>query len=250
MSTESGGDFANGRDSQLSLATKSRRMRRDSNNKRRETADFSSLNALLDSSTVTTGSCDNGHPSASTAHDNNFSVAVGEAGSGVCDELEEDGDGDETADFTSMLALLQSRGDSPAAVPAAPAAAAREDDLDDGDSSNSNVTSGSSLGTRSERAAAVRPRAKHHSNQKPGRTSDASRLVAPPSIPLVIGGEGGGGGGDGRGVPGPAVGKPRSPSRRPRRSINLDPRVSPATTWEDYAMPTPKPVSFLRCTRV
>lgn len=184
------------------------------------------------------------------------------------EDLDQVEDGDDTADFSSFMALASRekdiRGDDifsvttvaaaaagPATVPGASAGVyeTRETDADGGGDDVSG-SENSSLGSSwSKRAAAVRPRAPHHSNQKPGRNSEArGRLIAPPATAHMFGGTGGDAAAAAEPGVGPAPGpvrrKPRTAPRRPRRLIDLGPPLTPIDSWRDYAAPTPEAVSW------
>lgn len=212
---------------------------------RRETADFSSINALLDDSAFSdtgdgsaganpasgdgagTAQSDGGKEfesdaSSSSPYRQAGNNDGGDGGGAVAEgdgnvEGDDSGRDDETADFSALFALGE-MGMSPPPQPR-PAAAAVVGD-----------------------GAGAYPRARHHSNQKPSRGGKVPRVVPPPSVPSRGAARGGDGGGGGKGLSRPVSAKPKSPARRPRRSINLDPARAPVASWDDYAVPTPEPV--------
>lgn len=208
---------------------------------RRETADFSSLQSLLDSSTASEAS-----PNRPGQEDDAGEQLPGRrsaeehSADGRLVDME-DGGGDETSDFSSLMALVQSEGAGANSQARSSAEEHRGGRGTEGDPK--------SPGTWMERAAALRPRAPHRSNQKPGRANDESRPVPPPSVPLAVGaGARGIGKGASAAVPGPASVNPRSPARRPKRSMSLDPAVAAAvpTAWEVVALPASNAVG-VRC---
>ncbi|CAM9827028.1 unnamed protein product [Scytosiphon promiscuus] len=91
-------------------------------------------------------------------------------------------------------------------------------------------------------AAAVVPRARHESSQKPGRESLAEGLaeqslsVTPEGFMKVSGG-GGDGGGYANSSTRVSAAAAAEQGRRPRHSIS---RKTPPDNWEDLAMPTPE----------
>lgn len=231
--------------------------------KRRETADFSTLHSLLDTSASSAAFSDTafsllGTPQASVYPDNRQSLPCADIspsvareaeicqggdsmldGDSILEALGVDGeDGDDTADFSSLMTLVQGRGGEggaaanshPKKLTAATCLSSVDNDVDV--SGGGSRTPGSSW---SERAAATHPRAQYPSHRGGG----TNRLVPQPSVPLgvvvgkcVVGG-----------VRGPTSRKPRSPPRRPRRPINIDPSLTPTTSWRDNATTTPKGVS-------
>ena len=213
--------------------------------KRRETADFSTIHCLLDESTTSStdindDSNDNRQQldvHASRLNNARSDGAVypqfdprGRNHLGVSGSTEttasapvvpaQDRQGGETADFSSIMTLVEN----------------------DATQKETGTTSTGNGGK-----PAPRPRARRHSNQKSGRDGKG-----PPSAALSLvslgpsagGGDGGGGGGGGGGVGGkvcrPVSAKPKSPARRPRRSMNLDPSKRPTASWEVNAAATQK----------
>lgn len=184
---------------------------------RRETADFSAIHHLLDDSSTST-SVDAASPLVQPASTEALSP---EEGTDIVQEgaarfksrdasdLSAAGDeGGETADYTSLFAMMEMGGDGAGGRGASPAA--------------QNTATGKDLDGAAA-AAAYRPRAQHFSNEKPGRDGKAPRLVAPPSISAEVSArvcDDVDGGGDDR--TGPVSAQPKSPARRPRRSMNMD----------------------------
>lgn len=209
LASPEGGERAGGNETAEKSAIPSAKNETKRGHKRRDTADFSTINSLLDESTASSAAVDAG--------------TAGEQHRAVTAKAQQ---GDETADFSSLMTLVQN--------------GLTETETPPGDD-----------GTK----PSVRPRARRHSNQKPGRDGQGARLAAPPSVPLGgparvgeggsagSGGSGGIGGGGGK-VSRPVSAKPKPPARRPRRSINLDPSRTPAASWEDYAAPTPEAVRY------
>lgn len=111
-------------------------------------------------------------------------------------------------------------------------------------------------------AVASYPKARNRSNEKPGRDKSngnpaAGRLgVPPPAVmpPLekpsrASKATGVSVAGSGRNVSGGLVSaKPKSPARRPRRTIRLDPSRTRAEYWEDNVPPTSEEVRFFHFT--
>lgn len=154
------------------------------------------------------------------------------------EDTDGDGDGNDTADFSSFMALddiLIAAAAAPATVRGASAGVNKTRESDGGGGEDGATCGENSPGSSwSKRAAAVRSRAPHQSNQKPGRDSEAnSRLVAPPLTADVLGGVAAELGV--RPAPGPALHKPRTLSRRPRRSIDLDSPLASMDSWKDHA---------------
>ena len=209
LASPKGSKRAGGNETGEEPATPSARNGHKLGHKRRDTADFSIINSLLDESTASSTALH-----ADNASDQLHAVAA------------KGRQGEETADFSSLMTLVQNGLTETETPP-----------RDDG------------------AKPSARPRARRHSNQKPGRDGQGARLAAPPSVPLggpARVGEGGSagsgssgdvGGGGGK-VSRPVSAKPKPPARRPRRSINLDPSRTPAASWEDYAVPTPEAVRY------
>ncbi|CAN0478582.1 unnamed protein product, partial [Ectocarpus sp. 8 AP-2014] len=84
------------------------------------------------------------------------------------------------------------------------------------------------------------PRARHHSNQKPGRDSLAQGLVEPASLPPGALGTVGSAAGGVKEVA-PAANNPAAPTERVRRPKHSISRATPPDNWEHLAVPTPGP---------
>lgn len=188
---------------------------------RRMTADFSTINSLLDYSTTTEESsvADNDDTSAAA-----FAASPPPSGRGLAEEAvlhkmgaaataaAEAATRDATANYSSIVNLVEK------GPPSASLTAGR-------------------TGTRPAASSTTAPRAKHHSNQKPGRDSLAQGLVEP--VSSLLGASmsiSGGGGGE---EAGPSTNNPAAPTervRRPRHSIS---RKALPENWEDLVMPSP-----------
>lgn len=225
LASPEGSKRAGGKELAEEPASPSAKNEQKRGHKRRDTADFSTIHSLLDESMASSTSMD-ADTDRKLLHDaaapltmarnggTTGAPAIAVSSPAVADE---DRQGDETADFSSLMMLVENDAAENETPP-------RDDGAD----------------------IPARPRARRHSSQKSGRDGKGPRLSAPPSVPLggpARVGEGGstGGGGGGK-VSRPVSAKPKPPARRPRRSINLDPSRTPAASWEDYAAPTPEAV--------
>ena len=220
---------------------------------RRDTADFSTINSLLDESMA----------SSVTMDADTDSNQLRNAASAPSTMARSDGPAYLHPDARSRGLLGESDAPDFAATPPAVAAKGRRGDETADFSSLMTLVENDATETETPPRddgpkPPARPRARRHSNQKPGRDGKGAWFAAPPSVPLggsaTIGegssaSVGGGGVGDVRGASGkvsrPVSARPKSPARRPRRSITLDPSRKPAS-WEDNAAPTITPPEAVR----
>ncbi|CBJ48558.1 expressed unknown protein [Ectocarpus siliculosus] len=152
-------------------------------------------------------------------------------GGGGADQMmagaEEADGGDETADFSAIFKLV-AQGTTPAG---------KNTRTPPGEGSQA---VGAGVGSSSTPPPAGPPRARHHSNQKPGRDSLAQGLVEPASLPPGALGRVGSGAGGVKEVA-PAANNPAAPTERVRRPKHSISRETPPDNWEHMAVPTPGP---------